>query len=91
MTTTIIMPEKEKIESTPEYLAQLLKDKKTIATMPSLFQHAERLLDDEISRVRATLFQVTSGVQDSLVLPEVSGAPVQLSEKLFVPSKEYPE
>ena len=32
--------------TTPEYLAQLLKDKKQIQAFPNLFTHTERLLDD---------------------------------------------
>lgn len=32
--------------NTPEYLAQLLKDKKQIAAFPNVFIHTERLLDD---------------------------------------------
>ena len=32
--------------NTPEYLAQLLKDKKQIAAFPNVFLHMERLLDD---------------------------------------------
>lgn len=32
--------------NTPEYLAQLLKDKKQIAAFPNVFIHMERLLDD---------------------------------------------
>ncbi|XP_070567891.1 KH domain-containing RNA-binding protein QKI-like isoform X2 [Ptychodera flava] len=74
--------------STPEYLAQLLKDKKALATLPNLFAHVERLLEEEISRVRATLFPVL-GVQDKL--PDPAGPVVQLSEKLYVPVKEYPD
>ena len=32
--------------TTPEYLAQLLKDKKQIQAFPNLFTHTERLLDE---------------------------------------------
>ena len=32
--------------TTPEYLAQLLKDKKQMQAFPNLFTHTERLLDD---------------------------------------------
>ncbi|KAI6239937.1 KH domain protein [Aphelenchoides fujianensis] len=33
-----------------DYLTQLLKDKKQLAAFPNVFQHIERLLDDEINR-----------------------------------------
>ena len=32
--------------NTPEYLAQLLKDKKQIQAFPNVFLHLERLLDE---------------------------------------------
>ena len=32
--------------NTPEYLAQLLKDKKQIQAFPNVFLHAERLIDE---------------------------------------------
>ena len=32
--------------NSPEYLAQLLKDKKQIQAFPSVFMHLERLLDE---------------------------------------------
>lgn len=32
--------------NTPEYLAQLLKDKKQMQAFPNVFLHIERLLDD---------------------------------------------
>ena len=32
--------------NTPEYLAQLLKDKKQMQAFPNVFIHIERLLDD---------------------------------------------
>ena len=33
-------------QSTADYLAQLLKDKKQLAAFPNVFLHMERLLDD---------------------------------------------
>lgn len=32
--------------NTPEYLAQLLKDKKQIQALPNVFIHAEKILDE---------------------------------------------
>lgn len=34
------------MQSTADYLAQLLKDKKQLAAFPNVFHHLERLLDD---------------------------------------------
>ena len=45
----------------------------------------------EIGKVRGNLFQINGKKADPLVLPEVTGAPVTLSEKVYVPIKEYPE
>jgi hypothetical protein len=45
----------------------------------------------EIAKVRGNLFQINGKKNDPLVLPEADGAPVTLSEKVYVPIKEYPE
>jgi len=78
-------------QSIADYLAQLLKDKKQLAAFPNVFLHLERLLDDEIGKVRGNLFQINGKKADPLVLPDGSGPPVTLSEKVYVPIKEYPE
>jgi protein quaking len=44
----------------------------------------------EISKVRINLFQVSGG-KDPLVLPEEEGAQVTLTEKVYVPVKDYPD
>jgi len=76
--------------NTPEYLAQLLKDKKQIQALPNVFIHTEKILDEEINRVRLTLFH-QPGKRETMDLPEPIGPVVQLQEKLFVPVKEYPD
>lgn len=78
-------------QSIADYLAQLLKDKKQLAAFPNVFLHLERLLDDEIGKVRGNLFQINGKKADPLVLPDVTGPPVTLSEKVYVPIKDYPE
>ena len=45
----------------------------------------------EIGKVRGNLFQINGKKNEPLVLPEVSGPPVTLSEKVYVPIKEYPD
>ncbi|KAL3882216.1 hypothetical protein ACJMK2_028581 [Sinanodonta woodiana] len=77
--------------NTPEYLAQLLKDKKQIQAFPNVFIHLEKLLDEEINRARLSLFHCKNGGREPLSLPEPYGPVVTLSEKLFVPVKEHPE
>ena len=45
----------------------------------------------EIGKVRGNLFQINGKKADPLVLPDVTGPPVTLSEKVYVPIKDYPE
>ncbi|KAI6238363.1 KH domain-containing protein [Aphelenchoides fujianensis] len=73
-----------------DYLTQLLKDKKQLAAFPNVFQHIERLLDDEINRVRVTIFQCEF-TNEPLSLPEPQGEVVTQTEKVFVPVKEHPD
>lgn len=76
--------------NSPEYLVQLLKDKRQLQTVPGCFVHLERILDEEISRVRGNVLSF-SGDSDALELPEPVGPTVTLSEKLTIPVKEHPE
>lgn len=78
-------------QSIADYLAQLLKDKKQLAAFPNVFIHLERLLDEEISKVRSSLFQINGVKKDPLVLPDGIGPPVSRSEKVYVPVKEHPD
>jgi len=84
-------PSNNNTQSIADYLAQLLKDKKQLAAFPNVFIHMERLLDDEISKVRGNLFQINGYVKEPLILPEGSGPPVIHSEKVYVPVKEHPD
>ncbi|XP_061193303.1 KH domain-containing RNA-binding protein qki.L-like isoform X6 [Saccostrea echinata] len=77
--------------NTPEYLAQLLKDKKQIQAFPNVFVHLEKLLDEEINRVRLQLFHHKGNGRIPLELPEPIGPVQTVSEKLYVPVKEHPE
>ncbi|XP_071135629.1 KH domain-containing RNA-binding protein qki.L-like isoform X9 [Mytilus edulis] len=77
--------------NTPEYLAQLLKDKKQIQAFPSVFIHLEKLLDEEINRVRLALFHHKGNQREELVIPDGVGAVQTFSEKLYVPTKDHPE
>ncbi|XP_066992272.1 protein held out wings isoform X2 [Anabrus simplex] len=78
-------------QSIADYLAQLLKDKKQLAAFPNVFIHVERLLDEEIAKVRASLFQINGTKKEPLVLPEPDGQPTTLTEKVYVPVKEHPD
>ncbi|KAM6973710.1 protein quaking-A isoform 2-T2 [Aplochiton taeniatus] len=88
---------KERPRPSPDYLMQLLNEKKLMTSLPNLcgiFTHLERLLDEEINRVRKDMYNDTgNGLVDKhpLELPEALGAIVHLQEKLFVPVKEYPD
>jgi len=45
----------------------------------------------EIGKVRGNLFQINGKKNEPLVLPDAAGAPVSLSEKVYVPLKDHPE
>ncbi|KAI4878734.1 hypothetical protein NFI96_032728 [Prochilodus magdalenae] len=91
------MEVKERPRPSPDYLMQLLNEKKLMTSLPNLcgiFTHLERLLDEEINRVRKDMYNDTvSGLVDKhpLELPDPHGPIVHLQEKLFVPVKEYPD
>lgn len=78
-------------QSIADYLAQLLKDRKQLAAFPNVFMHMERLLDEEIAKVRASLFQINGVKKEPLVLPEAEGVLTTLTEKVYVPVKEHPD
>ncbi|XP_071051643.1 protein held out wings isoform X2 [Onthophagus taurus] len=78
-------------QSIADYLAQLLKDRKQLAAFPNVFLHLERLLDEEIAKVRASLFQINGVKKEPLVLPEPEGTVTTLTEKVYVPVKEHPD
>ncbi|XP_014791401.1 KH domain-containing RNA-binding protein qki.L isoform X6 [Octopus bimaculoides] len=77
--------------NSPEYLSQLLKDKKQLQAFPNVFVHMERLLEDEIARIRSSLFHHKGNSRESLPLPASDGQAVTLSQKLYVPVKEHPD
>ncbi|XP_063765548.1 protein quaking-A isoform X2 [Eleginops maclovinus] len=88
---------KERPRPSPDYLMQLLNEKKLMTSLPNLcgiFTHLERLLDEEINRVRKDMYSDTvNGLVERhpMELPEPLGPIVHLQEKLFVPVKEYPD
>jgi hypothetical protein len=45
----------------------------------------------EIGKVRGNLFQINGKKNEPLVLPDATGAPVSLSEKVYVPLKDHPD
>ncbi|XP_032682677.1 protein held out wings isoform X1 [Odontomachus brunneus] len=78
-------------QSIADYLSQLLKDRKQLAAFPNVFIHVERLLDEEIAKVRASLFQISGVKKEPLVLPDPEGDIKTLTEKVYVPVKEHPD
>lgn len=78
------------VNYTFEYWSQLMKDSKQLQTFSNLFMHVERLLDEEIGRVRKALFQNNKFENAPIVLPEPEGPMVQKQEKVYVPIHEHP-
>lgn len=78
-------------QSTADYLAQLINDRKQVTAFPNVFMHVERLIDEEIAKVRSNLFQVNGHRKDPLILPEPDGEVTTLTEKVFVPVKDHPD
>ncbi|KAK2921516.1 hypothetical protein Q8A73_001001 [Channa argus] len=90
------MEGKDKPRPSPDYLMQLMNDKKLMSSLPNfcgIFQHLERLLDEEISRVRKDMYNDTlnGSEKKNNELPEAVGPTVQLQEKLYVPVKDFPD
>ncbi|XP_026211069.1 protein quaking-B-like isoform X1 [Anabas testudineus] len=90
------MEAKDKPRPSPDYLMQLMNDKKLMSSLPNfcgIFQHLERLLDEEITRVRKDMYNDTlnGSEKKSSELPDAVGPIVQLQEKLYVPVKEFPD
>lgn len=81
-------------KSLADYLSQLIKDKQILESSmrddTGKYFHLNRLLDDEIIRVRVQLFQPSDQVEDSL-LPTPEGRIITLSEKIYIPAREYPD
>lgn len=91
----------------PEYLAQLLKDKRQLSALPNLFIHVERLLDQGTCstptierspsmRSRLEINKVrlnlfNASPQSKLSLPEPAGDKKIFQEKVFIPVQQYPE
>jgi hypothetical protein len=71
-----------------EYLNQLLQDKTTVSKMPKIFLHSERLLDEEINRVRNDIFCPSSFLMS---LPKPQGPIVKLTEKVYAKVKDHPK
>ncbi|KAL0984088.1 hypothetical protein UPYG_G00136940 [Umbra pygmaea] len=91
---------RERPRPSPDYLMQLMTDRKVMSSLPNftgIFTHLERLLDEEIGRVRKDMYNnsLNGGVAaeglDLMELPDGIGPVTQLQEKLFVPVKEYPD
>ncbi|VDN07408.1 unnamed protein product [Thelazia callipaeda] len=92
-TGTVISPGQGDVtgaECTMEYLSDLLKEKKQLAVFPQVFRHMERLVDEEINRVRMALFQCHFTIERP-DLPDPEGEPVTIQEKVYVPRKEHPD
>uniref|UniRef100_A0A0K0DVW6 KH domain-containing protein n=1 Tax=Strongyloides stercoralis TaxID=6248 RepID=A0A0K0DVW6_STRER len=75
---------------TLDYMVALLKEKKQLLMFQEHFPNVINLLDEEVSRVRMSLFQCDFS-NISLQLPEPQGNIVLAQKKVYVPVDKYPE
>lgn len=71
------------------YLKELLADKIRVSQLPSMFIHVEKMLDEEIARARALLFETSE--TDPLRLPSEGGKSIIMTKKISVPQATYPD
>ncbi|VDM51374.1 unnamed protein product, partial [Toxocara canis] len=76
-------------DCTMEYLADLIKEKRQLEIFPQFFPHTERLIDEEITRVRTVPFHCSFTIE-KVDLPEPEGDPITIQKKVYVPCKEHP-
>uniref|UniRef100_A0A7E4VP68 KH domain-containing protein n=1 Tax=Panagrellus redivivus TaxID=6233 RepID=A0A7E4VP68_PANRE len=73
-----------------DQLAALLREKTTLLqTSPNAFPQIQKLVDLEIWRIRQKLFQ--DDFSCDLDLPQPEGDITIITEKMFLPRKEYPD
>ncbi|CAJ0585821.1 unnamed protein product, partial [Mesorhabditis spiculigera] len=77
-------------EISMEYLADLVREKKQLDMLPAVFRNVDRLLEDEIARVRTHIFH-SEFETESIKLPEPVGEVVSVVKKLYVPTDQFPE
>ena len=53
--------------------------------------HSLHFIISEIGKVRGNLFQINGKKNEPLVLPDAAGPNITLSEKVYVPIKEFPD
>lgn len=63
----------------------------TLVDTNSYFLFVRFPVSVEISKVRASLFQINGVRKEPLSLPDAEGTPVTLNEKVYVPVKEHPD
>ncbi|TKR82637.1 hypothetical protein L596_016328 [Steinernema carpocapsae] len=78
-------------EHSVEYLADLLKEQKQLQVFPGCFLNIERLVNDEINRVRSVLFKCDFANGGKKKLPEPVGQVALFTEKVYIPIKEFPD
>ena len=71
------------------YLKELLADKIRVSQLPNVFIHVEKMLDEEIARTRALLFETSESAP--LRLPSEAGKSVIMTKKIMVPQATYPD
>ena len=71
------------------YLKELLADKIRVSQLPNVFIHVEKMLDEEIARTRALLFETSESAP--LRLPSEAGKSIIMTKKIMVPQATYPD
>jgi hypothetical protein len=77
-----------------EYLTQLLRDQANIMVYRQshiVLHHVDRLVEEEIEKVRSKLLETVSTDSSRLELPEPIGEISTITRKVFFPKKEFPD
>ncbi|KPM06239.1 Held out wings-like protein 1 [Sarcoptes scabiei] len=77
-----------------DYLKELFQDREKLQVTPlGMFFHVNRLIDQEILRVRASLIHIDGSAEQRkpLNLPKADGPIVQLDKRIVIPVDKYPE
>uniref|UniRef100_A0A915K808 K Homology domain-containing protein n=1 Tax=Romanomermis culicivorax TaxID=13658 RepID=A0A915K808_ROMCU len=79
---------------TKEYMFELLKEKQELNSIPKCFTHLERLIDEELLKVKNAIGLYSGSTNRKqifpLILPRPEGEVVLLEEKVYIPVGTYP-
>src|SRR5699024_6973160 len=86
--------DRQTYKQTLEYLKELFHDRDRLNQLPAgIFFHLNRLIEQEIHRVRNSLIHIDGSAEQRqpLVLPDPEGPMVVRSTKVWVPVDRYPD